>query len=670
MTDPWYRTHFDELYLRLYSHRTSEEAERQVASILERTAPRAGGRILDLACGAGRHTEAFRKRGAKVVGLDLSRQLLRAAQASTPAPLVRGDMRVLPFADASFALVASLFTSFGYFDDDEQHVAVLAEIRRVLETDGRLLLDLPNRQGLLQNLVPETTEHLAGATVVSKRNYEPLTKRVEKTMTITDPSGSEETRRESVRVYDLLELQDLGRRAGLSIAEVYGGFDFAAFHPDESPRALVVLEKRPTVFGTPRPPESVRTDATDESRALEAVASGKRIIITGQQPGLFGGPLYTFAKIATTIALRDSFRAAGAAAEAVFWCASEDHDFDEANRLYLLDEKAATVRLGHVALEGRGRSLDRLVFDEKSILEVDAHFERSGVRRPEDRPEVGESMALWTKRIVRRNAHETGLLIVEPERLMPAAAPEIRAWLAAGTNFAAALAERLRGLAMHGRETHLSPPGESDTGFFLNDDQGRRKLERTAEGYRTKFEAMSEVEFAERLDREPNVLSTSVYTRPLVQQFLFDAAIQVVGPSEAAYLRELTPLYDLAGVRAPIFWHRLSVALVTPRDRERLAQLGWPRERLLEPPGSWPDVVPRIPPGADARAWKKSHAAATAARKLLSEAHAPRGKPQERIFTLASFYDFDTVAIVRAMIEAARRYPPKRVLIDVSETRS
>jgi ubiquinone/menaquinone biosynthesis C-methylase UbiE len=81
--------------------------------------------VLDVGCGAGRHARAFRAAGARCVGLDLSRTLLRIARGVTDAPLVRADMRELPIRPGSMDLTVSLFTSFGYFERDEEHAAAL-----------------------------------------------------------------------------------------------------------------------------------------------------------------------------------------------------------------------------------------------------------------------------------------------------------------------------------------------------------------------------------------------------------------------------------------------------------------------------------------------------------------------------------------------------------------
>jgi 3-isopropylmalate dehydratase small subunit len=128
----WFEEWFGEEYLELYPHRDEAEADRAVALVARSTGLRAGWRVLDVGCGAGRHARAFRAAGARCVGVDLSQTLLRIARRMTDAPLVRADMRLLPIRPGSMDLTVSLFTSFGYFDDDEEHTRALREMAGTL----------------------------------------------------------------------------------------------------------------------------------------------------------------------------------------------------------------------------------------------------------------------------------------------------------------------------------------------------------------------------------------------------------------------------------------------------------------------------------------------------------------------------------------------------------
>lgn len=165
----WFEQWFGEEYLRAYPHRDDEDAERLVGLLDRCGVCRAAERVLDLACGPGRHLTALVRSGASVVGLDLSRALLQAARRRGAGTLVRGDMRRLPFRARAFDAVLNLFTSFGYFAADAEHEAVLAEVARVLRPGGRFVLDFLNAQDVRARLVAKDERRSGSTTIVQER---------------------------------------------------------------------------------------------------------------------------------------------------------------------------------------------------------------------------------------------------------------------------------------------------------------------------------------------------------------------------------------------------------------------------------------------------------------------------------------------------------------------
>lgn len=234
---PWYREWFGETYLRLYPHRDREEAERGAALFLELSGLAQGDRVLDLACGAGRHLGPLEAAGLRPVGLDLSPPLLRRARERWSGPLARGDMRDLPFRDGAFDGVAQFFTSFGYFRRREEDVRVLEEVRRVLRTDGTFLLDFLNATRVRRDLVPEDVRHIEGSTVRQRRTIEGDT--VVKEIEIEGTGeGGDRSFRERVRLYEPDELTEMLVKAGLDVRERRGDYGGGAFH-DDAPRLLL-----------------------------------------------------------------------------------------------------------------------------------------------------------------------------------------------------------------------------------------------------------------------------------------------------------------------------------------------------------------------------------------------------------------------------------------------
>jgi ubiquinone/menaquinone biosynthesis C-methylase UbiE len=136
---------FGEDYLYFYeTWLTDEVDERQTELLWRLLGLEPGAEVLDVACGHGRIANRLAQRGAVVTGLDADPFFLaKAREAGSGAEYVEGDMRALPFADASFDATLLWFTSLGYFDD-EGNRAVLRELRRVLRPGGRAVLDINN----------------------------------------------------------------------------------------------------------------------------------------------------------------------------------------------------------------------------------------------------------------------------------------------------------------------------------------------------------------------------------------------------------------------------------------------------------------------------------------------------------------------------------------------
>jgi SAM-dependent methyltransferase len=238
----WYESAFGHDYLRVYSHRDEREAREHVSLALDRLQWLPGERVLDLGCGSGRHALVLAERDLKVVGLDLSEVLLhRARQDALDREVrvdwLRADMFSLPFSDV-FDVVFSFFTSFGYFETDEQNLRVLKNVHRSLKTGGRFWFDYLNIEQVLKNLVPRDEQRIDGLTVVQERWYNHETRRLEKKIVIQDELESREYL-ESVRAYHPFEIRELMRQAGFECRDVLGDYDGQVFHPD-SPRLIMI----------------------------------------------------------------------------------------------------------------------------------------------------------------------------------------------------------------------------------------------------------------------------------------------------------------------------------------------------------------------------------------------------------------------------------------------
>jgi ubiquinone/menaquinone biosynthesis C-methylase UbiE len=241
---PWYEAAFEADYLARYAHRSDRSAAAEVAFLVRVLGLPKGARVLDLCCGAGRHSRALAAKGFRVVGLDLSMDLLRAGWRRTKRALpVRADARRLPFAACRFDGVVNLFTSFGYFDMKKDDLTVLRNVARVLCSNGVLVLDFLNLQPTLEGLVPRTERRVGRARVVEQRRFDKRRKRLEKRICIEEPGRPARELCESVRAYTPRELAVLLAAAGLTGQEQYGDLRGAAFDEVRSPRCVWVARK-------------------------------------------------------------------------------------------------------------------------------------------------------------------------------------------------------------------------------------------------------------------------------------------------------------------------------------------------------------------------------------------------------------------------------------------
>lgn len=241
--EPWYVAAFRDDYREVYSHRDHAAARAEVAWLVERGV---AGSVLDLGCGFGRHTAALRAAGCHAFGMDLSEDLLRASRDHATAELVagrlvRGDARVLPFADASFDSVVVLFSSFGYFGADGD-VQALREIARVVRRGGLVVLDLMNPARIRATLVPASRTERGALVIEEQRRLEDGGRVVAKDVRLLRSGSAERSWTERVRMYELPELDALLIGHGLARTAVSGDFDATAASPS-APRQIVFARR-------------------------------------------------------------------------------------------------------------------------------------------------------------------------------------------------------------------------------------------------------------------------------------------------------------------------------------------------------------------------------------------------------------------------------------------
>ena len=225
----WYRTFFDEDYLRRYGpHFTAEGTERQVDGIIDLLGYEPPARILDLACGHGRHAIPLAGRGYQVTGFDLSGVFLEQARADArnagvDVEFVQGDMRELPF-EAEFDAVINIFTAFGYLESDEEDQKAVACIARALQPGGIFLLETIHRDNLIGRFSENFVErHDDGLVVVHKHTFDLEQSRLVDEILQIEPDGTRTELSNRVRSYTIPEYRKMFEAAGLELVSVYGG---------------------------------------------------------------------------------------------------------------------------------------------------------------------------------------------------------------------------------------------------------------------------------------------------------------------------------------------------------------------------------------------------------------------------------------------------------------
>lgn len=226
---------------------TQEKTLAEVDFLEKRLALKKGARVLDCPCGHGRHSVELARRGYDVTGQDLNGFFIEeakkaAAQAGVSVRWNKGDMREIPFEN-EFDIALNLFTAFGYLESDEEDQKALAAVAKTLKRGGKFVLDVINRDRVVRNYRPNHWAKLSDSSVVlTEAEFDHTTGRNNEKRTRIDVDGKREEFSLPLRMYTVVELVKMFRKAGFVLKETYGNYGGEPLTFD-SKRFILVAEK-------------------------------------------------------------------------------------------------------------------------------------------------------------------------------------------------------------------------------------------------------------------------------------------------------------------------------------------------------------------------------------------------------------------------------------------
>ena len=238
----WFADWFDsEYYPVLYKNRDDQEAFDFISTLLQHLKLPSGSKVLDLACGRGRHSRYLHQSGFEVYGFDLSGESIKDARKQAPKGLrfFEHDMRV-PFPVRELDAIFNLFTSFGYFDNEAQNISVLHNIYDSLQPQGVFVLDYLNAHWVQQHLVAHETKLIDGISFTLNRRIE--NKQIIKEISIRD-GEKQSAFAEKVSAIFLHDFERLLHETGFTIKQVWGNYQGQNFDQESSKRVILICQR-------------------------------------------------------------------------------------------------------------------------------------------------------------------------------------------------------------------------------------------------------------------------------------------------------------------------------------------------------------------------------------------------------------------------------------------
>lgn len=242
MSRKWFHNWFNSPYYHiLYNHRDNNEAEYFIDNLCAYLKPEQNSRLLDIACGRGRHSNYLNKKGYDVTGIDLSYASIKFAQQFENEKLhfYVHDMRNLFYINY-FDIAFNLFTSFGYFNSEKEHVNSLKSFNKALKKDGVLVLDYFNCEKIVRHLTPQEVKQVDGIDFyISKKIVDG---KIIKSISF-EHKNKDFAFKEEVKSFSFSDFERLFKKSGLKIDSYFGDYSLQPFDECKSDRLIFICSK-------------------------------------------------------------------------------------------------------------------------------------------------------------------------------------------------------------------------------------------------------------------------------------------------------------------------------------------------------------------------------------------------------------------------------------------
>jgi bacillithiol biosynthesis cysteine-adding enzyme BshC len=335
-----------------------------------------------------------------------------------------------------------------------------------------------------------------------------------------------------------------------------------------------------------------RRGAPPRARAAGALLADPSTvaIVTGQQAGLFGGPLFTLFKALTAIKLAEQVaRDHTVPAVAVFWIDAEDHDWEEVRSCTVFDEALTPRSVALPARPGVEPSPVATIALDQSVLDALDEIERllpptefrgsliDGLRRAYA-PGVGmaDAFGRWMEEVLGNRG------LIEYESSDPASKPLVSQVFARELSMPGTTVKlaALAGSDLTARGYHAQVHGQDDGIALFHIDGGRRAIRQQDGRFVVGDQQYAAPALVEQATLQPAGFSPNVLLRPIVQDTLFPTICYVAGPNELAYLGQLRGVYEHFGVPMPLFYPRATATILDSAALRFLTKYKLPLEAL------------------------------------------------------------------------------------------